>query len=249
MPSRLRHKARRYSRGAALAELLYVLPLFFFLLFGIMEAAFIFRTRATLNVATFQAARLGATQHAMVEPMRDRLARGMVPLYMKGKTDPARYAAASLKSKALAQGVRVVRDPVRVISPRLAVFEAFREQRSIRLAGSSSPSKQMVIPNDNLKWRNPKSKIVAIDGENRELSIQDANLLKIATFWCHRLKVPVLDRIIHGVTSGLGGLPNSTEQAACNAYGLAGGGYYLAITSHAVVHMQSDVVSRNNNLN
>jgi hypothetical protein len=249
MHSGLRLKARRYSRGAALAELLYVLPLFFFLLFGVMEAAFIFRTRATLNVATFQAARLGATQHAMVEPMRDRLARGMVPLYMKGKTDPARYAVASLESTALAQGVRAVRDPVRVISPRLAVFEAFREQRSIRLAGGS-PSKQMVIPNDNLKWRSPTPKIVAIDGENRELSIQDANLLKIATFWCHRLKVPVLDRIVHGVTSsGLGGLPNSAEQAACNAYGFVRGGFYLAITSHAVVRMQSDVVLRNNNLN
>lgn len=245
----LRHKDRRYSRGAALAELLYVLPLFFFLLFGIMEAAFIFRTRATLNVATFQAARLGATQHALVEPMRDRLARGMVPLYMQGKTDPTRYAAALLESKSLAQGIRIVRDPVRVISPRLAVFEAFREQRSVRLTGSSSPSKQMVIPNDNLKWRSPSPKIVEIDGESREVSIQDANLLKIATFWCHRLKVPVLDRVIHGVTSGFGGLPNSAEQAACNAYGLARGGFYLAITSHAVVRMQSDVVSKNNNLN
>ena len=61
------------------------------------------------------------------------------------------------------------------------------------------------IPNDHLMYR------VANDGEG--MSIQDANLLKIRVTYCVKLVVPFVDRIIYGVTAGIQGVRQLTNES------------------------------------
>ena len=60
------------------------------------------------------------------------------------------------------------------------------------------------IPNDHLMYR------VANGGG---MSIQDANLLKIRVTYCVKLVVPFVDRIIYGVTAGIQGVRQLTNES------------------------------------
>ena len=247
--SRLRSvaAARGGERGATTTEFVIIMPLFFVILFGIIEAAFIFRTRATLNTATFDAARHGAVSHALVSPMNERLARGMIPLYMQGSTDPLQYTEAYARARIMvsaADGVGL--DPVRVVSPTQAMVEEFGVPRTLQLPGDSWPTEYQVIPNDNLSYRPASTVEVDIDGESRPINVQDANLLKIKSYWCHPLIVPVVNRLIAGLTT-LDLFNPSPEQLACEALSAAEGGHHIPVTSQATVRMQSDVVRRDLN--
>lgn len=235
-------------RGATTVELLYMLPVFFILTFAIIETAFVFRMRSTLNVASFQAARTGAMQHALLAQTENKLARGMMPLYMKGSTSPAAYAEALITTNAMLAVLKSTAEPVRIISPTRTTFEAFRETRRLAIPGDGVMRNRQVMANDNLRWRPTTTRNVVIDGRTLPINIQDANIFKISTFWCYQLKTPLLDRLVNRVVSGVSGLGGSREQRACNVVGQMRGGYYLAVTSQATVRMQSDVVLHDNNL-
>lgn len=109
---------QKRMRGATTVELLYMLPVFFMLTFAIIEAAFVYRMRSTLNVASFHAARAGANQHALLQPMQAKLAEGMVPLYMKGARDPSAYATAFASSMRVLGTLVPARNPITIISRR-----------------------------------------------------------------------------------------------------------------------------------
>ena len=72
------------STGQALTQFIIIGPLFFALLFGVFETAYLYRAKATLNTATFEAARAGSLHNAKLEPMKSALINGMVPLFVKG---------------------------------------------------------------------------------------------------------------------------------------------------------------------
>ena len=71
-----------------------------------------------------------------------------------------------------------------------------------------------------------------------------SNLLKINTTWCHKLVVPVLKKVIHSASI----LSATADQLACDVYGAAAPKisgekeYYIAITSSAIVRMQSSIL-------
>ncbi len=240
----------RRIRGATTVELVYMLPVFFILTFAVIEAAFVFRMRSTLNVASFHAARTGAVQNAMLAPIERKLAEGMMPLYMKGSTDQAAYANALALSLRQLTTLKAARPPVVIISPTRSTFDAFSETRRIAVQGETTIRDRRAIPNDNLMYRDPRLKQVTMDGQQRPMNVQDANILKISTYWCYRLKTPALDRTVNRIVSGLFGVSGSPEQTACNLAAAAnGGGYYLAVTSQSIVRMQSDVVFDGANLN
>lgn len=239
---------QKRMRGATTVELLYMLPVFFMLTFAIIEAAFVYRMRSTLNVASFHAARAGANQHALLQPMQEKLAEGLIPLYMKGSSDPSAYATAFASSMQVLGTLLPARNPVTIISPTKSAFDVFSEQRRVQMSGDETVRNLRAIPNDNLRWRSPQTRNVSIDGESRPINLQDANLLKISTYWCYHLKTPALNRLVNAIVSGTDGLGGTPEQQACNVVGAADGKYYLAVTSQAIVRMQSDIVFQNNNL-
>ncbi|WP_143512632.1 TadE/TadG family type IV pilus assembly protein [Vreelandella utahensis] len=227
--------------GATTTEFVIIMPIFFVILFGIIETAFIFRTRSTLNTATFDAARHGAMNHALVEPMNERLVRGMMPLYMDADKDVGQYTQAYSKSQARMTAANSFGlNPVKVVSPTQSMLDELGVERSLRLPGHPYEQEFQVIPNDNLSYRPSSEVSVRIDGESRKVNVQDANILKIQTYWCHPLIVPVVGPLIEEAATNL--LNATAETAACAALSQSVGGHHIPITSQATVRMQSDVV-------
>lgn len=239
------YKVRFKQRGAALIEAAYVMPLFFFLMMGIVEFTFAYRAKATLNVATFEAARAGALSNARLRAMRAALNSGMTPIYMGGTTGVAELAIA--RGKAALMGAALGNKSVTIVSPTKAIFDEFKKDLQVTLVGESKDRKRAVIPNDNLYWRTQSAKVdLTFNGktERRSVSIQDANLLKINTFWCHKLAVPGLSWLVHQTI--LRSSPNA-RQKRCNVVALAASAtsgvreYYIALESDAIMRMQTPV--------
>jgi len=232
-------------RGQAFVESIIVLPLFAFLMFGVLELAYLFHTKTTLNAATFDAARSGALHNAKKSAMNDAMAHTMAALYLR--QSPSETKAATAYASALAQ-INLQRGKVEIISPTLSVFNKFKKNDYVMLeqaSGSDKEVKKDVIPNDNLMWRNATPQNINSGSGSLSLNLQDANLLKIRTVWCHKLIVPVISKLIYSFSL----LTPSADQLSCAAYGEAAtkisnqNEYYVAVTSSAIVRMQSPIIS------
>lgn len=172
--------------GQAVVEFLIVIPVLILLIFGTIQLGFIYSAKTTLNYATFQAARLAATNHATYSSMRRGLIRGLAPLYTNSAdlddiSDDIEEGVQSSSGRRDAQSevdryVRIIR-----ISPSAAQFAASG-------FGVANSDGVMQIPNDNLMYRSGR----LVDGA----PIQDANLLKIRVQYCYKLMVPLVNRVI-----------------------------------------------------
>ena len=69
------------QRGNAMTEFVIVIPVLILLIFGTIQIGLIYSAKVTLNYATFQSARLGATNNATYSALRRGLIRGLAPLY------------------------------------------------------------------------------------------------------------------------------------------------------------------------
>jgi hypothetical protein len=192
--------------------------------------------------------------------MQAMLVQGMAPLYMQGKRDSAglqdatTYAGTvltAMEESAAAMGSSATLGPdtapLQIISPTWAVYNHFARTQDVRLADQALPQLQEVMPNDNLEWRSHSADQLG----GMTISLQDANLLKIRTFWCQALLVPGLDSFFHSVITTE--FTPTPQQQMCDAAGdklnaeRAQEGdaytrYYIAIESSAVIRMQSPVV-------
>src|SRR5690606_35986920 len=171
--------------GQAMTEFVIIIPVFVLLIFGAIQIAFIYSAKITLNYATFQAARVGANEHATYSALRRGLVRGLAPLFTSTSS------MANVKED-IAAGIDSGE------TRRSAVSEVDNYVRIIRLSPSMSnlaPSGfgeknelgYFEIPNDNLMYRPDSSS---------KGSIQDANLLKIRVQYCYKLMVPIVNKII-----------------------------------------------------
>ena len=175
-----------YQVGQAMVEFLIVIPVLILLIFGTIQLGFIYSAKTTLNYATFQAARLAATNHATYSSLRRGLIRGLAPLYTNSSelddiSDDIDEGVQSGSGRRDAQSevdnyVRIIR-----VSPTAAQFAASG-------FGVVNSDGVMEIPNDNLMYRSGR----LVDGA----TIQDANLLKIRVQYCYKLMVPLVNRVI-----------------------------------------------------
>jgi hypothetical protein len=176
---------RSTSRGQAMTEFVIVIPVLVLLIFGVIQIAFIYSAKITLNYATFQAARVGANEHATYSAMRRGLIRGLAPLYTSSST---------------MGGFRDdIKEGVSSAARRSAVSEVDNYVRIVRLspsAASLAPSGFGVanelgyfeLPNDNLMYRP--------GAPHQGVSLQDANLLKIRVQYCYKLMVPIVNKVV-----------------------------------------------------
>lgn len=217
-----------------------MLPMLGFLIFGLLELALSYQAKATLDTAAFEAARAGALNHARAASMRSALAKGMLPLYMNGEADPAALGRAYATTRAILTGP-AAGGWLEIQSPTRSVFNRFRERQTLLIDGKARSVD--VIPNDNLAWRSTASQTVSIGGSNVQLNIQDANLLKIRAVWCHRLIVPVVNRVLHASWSLFTASP---EQRRCDLYAARPGSaeFYIPLASQALVRLQSPALAR-----
>lgn len=201
------------------------------LIFGAVQAAFIYSAKTGLNYATFQAARLGAVNNAQYDDMRRGLLRGMYPMFSRIKEPKKRM---ELTAEEIDNYVLVTR-----ISPDSAAFSAWAVEHKKLLGDEGSTQ---AIPNDNLMFR---------PLQQNPVSIQDANLLKIRVEYCMPLIVPIVDRLLSSGSKFVDRARQGKESASFNQVSQKTTANYAAVcrarrgvvvTAEAVVRMQSPAV-------
>lgn len=211
------------QRGAALAEIVVVMPMLLLVGLTCVQFAFIYEAKATLNYAVLMAARAGAVSNLREEPVRRAFSRAMVPLYSPDKHAQGRgsaYAQAYLDSR--------TQTIFQVINPTREAFEDFAVQRD--------GSNLRVIPNERLHLASTRP------GDQSGVNIQDANLLKINIVYGYEMRLPfagpIIARIV-GWTTPTRGYERIRKMAMLNAG-------RLPIQATAIVRMQSDAREDNN---
>lgn len=238
------------QRGQTAVEFIVIFMLFAALMTGLFEMTRVFRAKLSLNNATFMAARIGIVNHALLDPMNAELENGMVEMFMRGDRSVEGLVRATARARAYGAALRlpVVDGGIKIVSPTRHIFDQLSINQRVHRRDEESYDIHAVIPNDNLRWRPRRNASVEGGGS---INLQDANLLKVRSLWCHRLIVPLLDEVIFDIANSLG---NSVNQARCAAFSEAsrsgnGGeeavvpGYHLAIVADATLRMQSAVVA------
>lgn len=205
------------QRGAALAEIVVVLPMLLLVGLATVQFALIYEAKATLNYAALMAARAGAVSNLRQEPVRRAFSRAMVPLYSPDKHARGRgsaYAQAYLDSR--------TQTIFQVLNPTREAFEDF----AVRRDGSNLN----VIPNERLHLKSTRP------GDISGVNIQDANLLKVNIVYGYEMKIPfagpIIARIVMWTT------PSRGYERIRKMAMLASG--RLPIQATAIVRMQSD---------
>lgn len=73
----------RDQRGQSATEFIIVAPVLLLVILGALQLGLLYRAKSTLNLATFQAARIGAMHYGRETEMRAELANGLAALYAK----------------------------------------------------------------------------------------------------------------------------------------------------------------------
>lgn len=179
---------RGREKGASLTEFIIVGPIAILLTFVLLQAGLLYMAKLTLNNAVFMAARHGAVNYAQAGSIKDSLAKGLIPFYQNAfeGSDTARLATAYAKAKvAVSTGLNVKLD---ILSPSEEAFRLYGIARN----GVTS------IPNDNLEFRTA----TPIRGGN--ISLRDANILKLKVTYAYELKVPLMQAIFKRIMCPLG---------------------------------------------
>lgn len=222
-------------RGQSATEFVIAFPVLVLLVFGILQVAFMYQGRATLNYATMLAARAGATNNGSAAAMRSALARGLAPMFA-GSADTAGYTKALTRATLETSAVAMM-TKIEVLNPTPEALKDFGRKRLDGIAGKE-------LPNDTLQYR------TTAPGSASKISIQDANLLHVRVTYCYRLIVPVIGRMIHAAVNATG-LAGSDGAGMSNPFGIGSAkltascnnplfdGPRIEIRSDAIVRMQS----------
>jgi hypothetical protein len=244
----LERKSRslRAQQGQAISEFIVIAPLLLFFCFATVQFVLLYQAKATLDVATLEAARAGAVSHGSMAAMRDGLARGLAPLHAR-HADGAGVQAALQRAQTDAARF----SSITVVNPTLEMNSDFARPRFYPAEGVS----YVEIPNDTLMYRNPSP------GARSRVGIQDANLLKIRVHYCYDMVVPLVNKVLYYAVNVIGNLaPNGVfsrepadaegdafgaprrPDALCRtplADGIETSRWPLALESEAIVRMQS----------
>lgn len=207
---------RTHSRtqgGAAIAELVVVLPALLMLGLGVLQSALFYQAKTTVTYATFEAARKGAVTHAQRVPMLDEFGLRLAPIF-------GGDGSASKASLAIAKGKQETSNPaftrIDILNPTRQAFTDFGSR--------NAANGKLEIPNTHLRFRD-----FASIGSNSGVNVQDANLLKIRTIYGFELKVPLISGAITNLLSQF-----NPANAAFYEQGR------VPITAVATVRMQSE---------
>lgn len=249
---------REYMWGQALPEMLLAFPLVVILVMGSIQIALLYRGKATLNNATFLAARSGALHHGFLPNMEKAFWSRMVALGHIAPPGRSRHTTAGLYSRPdqarlLASTLALEQShsyrPIEIIWPTKAVFDYFAiAVRDLEpcagsgcpfyeYGGGFKPAQKSVyeIPVDNLDSRN--NELHFVDGD--KVTLSDANLLSVRSRYCYDMEVPVANFIIWRTLSVLNA--SSQDWQICQALRESFGGdrYFIPVVGHSLVRMQS----------
>jgi hypothetical protein len=239
-------RSLRTQQGQAISEFIVIAPLLLFFCFATVQFVLLYQAKATLDVATLEAARAGAVSHGSMAAMQDGLARGLAPLYAR-RADGDGVEAALRRAQTDAARL----SSIAIVNPTREMNADFARPRFYPAEGVS----RVEIPNDTLMYRN------ASPGIRSRVGIQDANLLKIRVHYCYEMYVPLVNKVLYYAVNVIGNVaPNGLfarepADAGSDAYGaprrpdalcrnrladgIETGRWPLALESEAIVRMQS----------
>ncbi|MBM7131521.1 pilus assembly protein [Dyella mobilis] len=197
-------------RGQSLIEFVVCIVVLGPLLLGLFQAILLYRAKTVLDYAALQAARKGATNFAQISAMCDGLAGGLTPLYTHQASGSAVLTSFYTAKADVCTGNAAT---ITIVSPTQV---AFRDWKETQYDGVSA------IPNDSLPFRGSKV------GANSGMTVQDANILKIAVTYKYPLIVPVIDRMIGTF---------DVVRSAAEGHTV----YSLSLASQAIVRMQTPI--------
>lgn len=235
----IRHDCAHKQRGSFIVESVWLWPVLVMMTLGGIQMGFLYNAKATMNNATFQAAREGSIKHADKGAMEKRLAFAMAPLYIKKSKDVVELASKRVYLQALMSVPLASIGKIEIISPKKEVYRKFEKtQYYLDNKGQEKRIKQM--PNDNLNARSVSNNKIKTASGNIKINLQDANLLKIRGHWCYEMIVPFVNYVIYQTYSALPGGKNP-HWRACRALSVANDSYYLPVSSTSVVRMQTPI--------
>ena len=189
-------------RGQAMVEYIIVLPVLLMLVLGAIQFALLYQVKSTLNYATFIGARQGALKSAKTNSIKDGIASGMTPLFTFSPD-----VSGLLKGRAIAM--------VEVFNPLTMKLEVLNPTpKAMTDFGIDDPdgSGAKVIPNDNLFYRCSGDPCTGTMGGESQMTIQDANVLKIRVTYCAKMIVPLANATIYALVNGIEGTKNLTTE-------------------------------------
>ncbi|MCW8928697.1 MAG: pilus assembly protein [Gammaproteobacteria bacterium] len=210
------------QKGQSVVEFIIIFPALMILTLGVFQLALIYQAKVTLNYATFHAARSGAVNNADKTMIELAFYRGLAPLYTTVDNSDSDSDVEELQKG---------RDKIREIHE--AGYICMERVSPSEEAFLDFSDDDGVIPNNNLIYR------TAEIGANSNVSIQDANLLKLRITYCHELIVPFFPVMLSGFVDGTDadGITITTAgayQDSCYAADR------IPIVAQAIVRMQSD---------
>lgn len=235
----MKRQGRHFKQqGSFIIESVWLWPILLMLTLGVIQMGFLYNAKATMNNATFQAAREGSITHANKGAMEKKLAEAMAPLYLRDATHAdllirRTFLYAAMKAPAAPIG------QVDIISPTKAIYKEF-ERTQYYLDGQRREKRIRQMPNDNLNVRSASDKTVKVGAGNVRINLQDANLLKIRGHWCYEMIVPFVNYLIYQAYASLPGTKNP-HWNACRALSLLNSSYYLPVSAMSVVRMQTPI--------
>ncbi len=175
----IRPVRKKRQFGAAMAEFLVATPALLLLGLGGFQGVMAYNAKTVLDYATFEAARTGAVTHAQTAPMRETLGLRLAPVF--GGDGSAKDAIAAITRASLdTQDKRYTK--IKILNPTQQAFDDF--------GGPSPIPGVQEIQNSHLKY------LPTTPGATSQVSIQDANLLKIKVTYGYRLTVPLISNVV-----------------------------------------------------
>jgi hypothetical protein len=181
-----------HQTGQAMVETLIVVFLTLLILLGIVQFGLIFNAKTTLNYAAFEAARSGALNYADKQSIEFGLARGLSPLYTSVNKADGVFTRVAKVQDARDQALEEIRDGEFVCIERInPPAVAFSTPLAVNDPTGNFPGTKL-IPNDHLLYRTKKT--------YNNLSVQDANLLKLRVTYCYPMVVPIISSAVQQLT-------------------------------------------------
>jgi len=215
-------------KGAIILEFIIAGTLVLSFILGVIQLILIYTAYLELEQATFEAARTGSVTNAQKPAMLNSFARNIIELYASGSnpTDIANAlveAQAAVRLPLLAQTAGITHSAGVKLDILNPTREAFADWGALNTANKRQ------IENT---WQNLNSGEI---GATSQVSLEDANILKIQITYGYPLQVPLINRFIANTMMWL-----SPENIL----------YYtnlrLPLVTTATIHMQSHPIEDGN---
>ncbi len=240
----------RSQRGATLVEFAIAGPIAILLILAVIQVGLMMMAKQVLNEAVFEAARMGATEHALKAEVQGALKRKLLPFY-QDSTNPNTFNR--LLKAWLAEFRDIDLNLSLLNGPKLTITRLSPPESAFADFGINDGN-HVGIPNDNLEFRlysnGGGNDANNYRGPTSQLTIQDANELRIKVVYAYELKIPLMRMVIRSVMCGFdtglnafgrgkldGTILKETINLDCFNYYNRG---RVPITSYATVQMQSD---------